>query len=280
MRAARADDDGGKNALIGVIERAAVEDPLCVAPLGGIIEQRGEAARHAHRGRVFQVDGVDRLVLEAGQRLVYRVQYVSVPNDVLEVGGGGSVDHGVDLDRPLGLVAQSKVKAILTLDPVDSRVAVNVSPVRHHVARDRIGKQRRKIGARHPHFAGSACGTQRVTQHVGKDLRRRPIERCVQRRQRQRPPHTSDDLRRLLAFEQPLGRTAIAADIPVLTSSTYGETRPWRRDRKGPDRAQRSALQPDARVPAAVRLAGEIHPGSAVRTVSVRPPCQAQRLTA
>ena len=64
MRAARA-DDGGKNALIGAIERATVEDPLCVATLGGIIEQRGEAARHAHRRRVFQVDGVDRLVLEA-----------------------------------------------------------------------------------------------------------------------------------------------------------------------------------------------------------------------
>ena len=147
MRAARA-DDSGKNALVGVIERAAVEDPLGVATLGGIIEQRGEAARHAHSRRVFQVDGVDRLMLEAGQRFVYRIQYVSVPDDMLEVGRGGSVDHGVDVDRPLGPVAQMKVKAILTLDPVDSCVAANLAPVRYQVALDRIGKQRRKIGPR------------------------------------------------------------------------------------------------------------------------------------
>ena len=206
MRAARA-DDSGKNALIGVIERDAVEDPLSVATLGGIIEQRGEAARHAHRGCVFQVDGVERLVLEAGQRFVCRIQYVSVPNDVLEVGGGSSVDHGVNLDRPLGLVAQLKVKAILTLDPVDSRVAANLAPMRHHVSFDRW--EARERSARGP--IRWQRWARRIAQHVAR-FEQRPGSRGVSAASQRR---TARMTAASACIEQPLGRTAIAADTPV-----------------------------------------------------------------
>ena len=150
-----------------------------------------------------------------------------------KVRGRSRVDHGVDLDRPLGLVAQLKMKAILAIDPVDSSVAPNLAAVRHDIARDRIGKQRGKIGARYPHFAGSAAGAERIAQHIGEDLRRGAIERRVQRCQRQRPPDAPNDLRRLPAFEQPIGDAAIAADIPARTSSASAASSTIARDRTG-----------------------------------------------
>lgn len=142
--AARA-DDSGKNSLIGVIERAAVEYPLCVTTLRRIIEQRGEAARNVDRWRVFQVDGVDRFVFEACCRFVNRFQCIVVSNDVMQMERGGRIDHCIDLNHSRGLVTQVQMKAIFSLDAVDSLnsdIAANLARVRHHVALYRLGKQR------------------------------------------------------------------------------------------------------------------------------------------
>ena len=159
VRPARA-DHRGEHTLIAAIERATVENPLRVTALRRIIEQRSEATRDANGWRVLQVDGVDRLVLEASHRFVRRVQSIAAPHDVLKVGRGGRVDDRVDLDGSLGLVPQLKMKRTRY-----ARCGRLAQPAHHgelhrRVPRrtfDRIGKQRRKISARQPHFAGRAA---------------------------------------------------------------------------------------------------------------------------
>ena len=108
-----------------------------------------------------------------------------------------------------------KLEAIGANNPLDARVAPHFTSVRHDIAFDRVGKQRRQIGARQPHFTGAAICTERIAQHVDEDLRRSAVERSVQCRQRQRTPDSLNHVWRLSVLQQPVGDASIFANVPT-----------------------------------------------------------------
>ncbi len=279
VRAARA-NNSGQNSLVAGIKRAAVEYPLRVAALRRVIEQCREAARNAHGWRVFQVDGVDRFVLEAGQHFVCGVQCIACGRRCASDGWGRrrKPRHRLRQDARVRCADEGESapyarsgRLVRRGEPYPHAPPRSARPHQEAALKDRRAAakfhwqrpwRRASRATRWRRFAprrGRAACSVQLAQAAAKRVERPAVSACIRAANRSccdRCRHSSEIC----------SACEVNASVPT--------------DPRVPDRARRVTPQPDAMAQAAVRLASGIHPDNAIRTDGARQRCRAQRSTA